>query len=65
MTTAQVKGALVSKGLKDADIAKLTGASRSMVSMVRRGRISKGETTSRIRTTIANLLEKPEEEVWG
>jgi len=60
MTKDEIKTALLAKGLRPVDIAKVAGVSRSMVSHVMAGRY----LGSPVRGFIAEALGKTPPEIW-
>ena len=60
MNKNEIKLALMAKGLRPVDIAKIAGVSRSMVSHVMGGRYP----GSPVRTVISIAIKKPSSKIW-
>lgn len=60
MSKDQIKKALSAKGLRPADLARVAGVSRSMVSHVMAGRYP----GSPVRDLIAIALKKKQSDIW-
>ncbi|VVS92209.1 helix-turn-helix domain-containing protein [Desulfoluna spongiiphila] len=60
MTKDEIKLALIAKGLRPVDIARVAGVSRSMVSHVMAGRYP----NSPVRDVIAIAIRKSTPEIW-
>ena len=60
MSKDEIKLALMAKGFRPVDIAKMTGVSRSMVCHVMAGR----HPDSPVRTVISIVIKKPVSKIW-
>ncbi len=60
MTPAEIKAALLLRGISQAEIAEVIGCSRDLVSHVINGR----RTTRRIREAVAKALGRDVEAIW-